>query len=117
MASIIFGLILFSNDAIAKYIRRRRAAKAQSKAQLSPQLEQENLARIQRLSGNCGHGGGNHFDEVHPPGGGRYVGSPVIRNYMDDGGIRRYDDGSDTRPVEDLPPGYDEVVAGTRRRG
>lgn len=40
----------------------------------------------------------------------------MIRNDMDGGGIQRYD-GSDTRPVEDLPPGYAEVIAETRRRG
>ena len=116
MASIIFGLIVVSYDAVAKYIRRRRVAKAHSTAQLS-QLEQENLARIQRL-------GGNHFDEEEHPDGPYDVGSPVIRNDMDGGGgggggIQRYDDGSDTtRPEEeDLPPGYDEVIAETRRRG
>lgn len=102
---------MFSYDAVAKSIRRRRAAKAQSAAQFS-ELEQENLARIQRLSENCGCGG-NHFGEEHP--GGPYVGNSVIRNDMNGGGVRKYD-GSDTRAVEDLPPGYDEVVAETRRR-
>lgn len=111
MASIIFGIIVFSYDAVAKSIRRRRAAKAQSAAQFS-ELEQENLGRIQRLSENCGSGG-NHFGEEHP--GGPYVGNPVIRNDMNGGGVRRYD-GSDTRAIADLPPGYDQVVAETRRR-
>lgn len=111
MASIIFGIIVFSYDAVAKSIRRRRAAKAQSAAQFS-ELEQENLARMQRLSENCGSEG-NNFGEEHP--GGPYVGNPVIRNDMNGGGVRRYG-GSDTRAIEDLPPGYDEVVAETRRR-
>lgn len=120
MASIIFSLIFFSSDAVAKYFRQRRhAAKAQSTAQRSPQLELENFARIQQwLSESCGYGGGNHFsDEEHHPGGPPYVGSPVIRNDVDGEGFRRYDDGSDTRPIEDLPPVYDEVVAETGRRG
>lgn len=111
MASLIFGAIVFSYDAVAKTIRRRRAAKAQSAARFS-ELEQEKLARIQRLSDSC-ECGGNQSGEEHP--GGPYVGNPVIRNNMDGGGVRRYD-GSDTRVVEDLPPGYDEVVAETRRR-
>ncbi len=111
MASIVLGVIVFSYDAVAKSIRRRRATKAQSAARFS-ELEQENLARIQRLSESCGCGG-NHLGQEHP--GGPYVGNPVIRNDMDGGGVRRYD-GSDTRAVEDLPPGYDEVVAETRRR-
>lgn len=110
MASIIFGVIVFSYDAVAKSIRRRRATKAQSAARFS-ELEQENLARIRRLSENC-ECGGNHSGEEHP--GGRYVGNAVIRNNMD-GGVQRYDR-SDRRAVEDLPPGYDEVVAETRRR-
>lgn len=111
MASVIFGIIVFSYDAVAKSIRRRRAAKVQRAAQFS-ELEQDNLARIQRLSENCGCGG-THFGEEHT--GGPYVGNPVIRNDMNGGGVRRYD-GSDTRAVEDLPPGYDEVVAETERR-
>lgn len=113
MASIILGVIVFSYDAVAKSIRRRRATKAQNAARFS-ELEQENLARIQRLSENCGCGG-NHLGEDHP--GGPYVGDPVIRNNLDGGseGVQRYD-GSSTRVVEDLPPGYDEVVAETRRR-
>lgn len=111
MASLIFGAIVISYDAIAKTIRRRHATKAQTAARFS-ELEQENLARIQRLSVNC-ECGGNHSGEEHP--GGPYVGNSVIRNNMDGGGVRRYD-GSDTRAVEDLPPGYDEVVAETRRR-
>lgn len=110
MASIIFGVIVFSYDAVAKSIRRRRATKAQNAARFS-ELEQENLARIQRLSENFGCGG-NHLGEDHP--GGPYVGNPVIRNNVDGGGVRRYD-GSDTRAVGDLPPEYDEVVAETRR--
>ena len=110
MASIIFGVIVLSYDAVAKSIRRRRATKAQNAARFS-ELEQENLARIQRLSENCGCGG-NHLGEDHP--GGPYVRDSVIRNNSD-GGVQRYD-GSSTRVVEDLPPGYDEVVAETRRR-
>lgn len=113
MASIIAGVIIFSYDAVAKSIRRRRATKAQNVARFS-ELEQENLARIQRLSENCGCGG-DHLGEEHP--GGPYVGNPVIRNNVDGGseGVQRHD-GSSTRVVEDLPPGYDEVVAETRRQ-
>lgn len=112
MASIIVGVIIFSYDAVAKSIRRRRATKAQNVTRFS-ELEQENLARIQRLSENCGCGG-NHLGEEHP--GGPYVGNPVIRNNVDGGseGVQRHY-GSSTR-VEDLPPGYDEVVAETRRQ-
>lgn len=113
MASIILGVIVLSYDAVAKSIRRRRATKAQNAARFSD-LEQENLERIQRLSENCGCGG-NHLGEDHP--GGPYVGDHVIRSDLDGGseGVQRYD-GSSTRVVEDLPPGYDEVVAETRRR-
>lgn len=113
MASLIFGAIIFSYDAVAKSIRRRRTAKAQNAARFS-ELEQENLARLQRLNESCGCGG-NHLGEEHP--GGPYIGNPVIRNDVGGGseGVQRYD-GSGTRAAEDLPPGYDEVVAETRRR-
>lgn len=84
--------------------------KAQNAARFS-ELKQENLAHIQRLSESCGCGG-DHLGEEHP--GGPYVGNPVIRNDVG-GGVQSYD-GSGMRAAEDLPPGYDEVVAETRRR-
>lgn len=113
MASLLFGAIVLTYDAIAKALRRRRSAKTDREARFAT-LERDNAARIARLRSERCDCGGDHVAAEHP-------GGPFVRDgamsHADDTVIRNEDEGQDPRAgrTDDGPPPYDEVVAGGGR--
>lgn len=115
MASLLFGAIVLTYDAIAKSLRRRRAVKADRDARFAT-LERDNAARIARLRERCDCGG-DHIVADHP-------GGPYVRDELGDGGderVIRNDEGSGigvyTTGRDEGPPAYDEVLAEGRGTG